>query len=357
MTTRSATAVAVSGGVDSLYALAAMKERGERVLALHARMLPPELAPPDYETMIDRLYDACDRLHVPLHVADCMEAFAARVIDPFVRAYAKGETPNPCAHCNATVKFGLLQDIAQSLGAARLATGHYIRLEHTENGTALYAGEDAAKDQSYFLSLVPIDRLAFAVSPLAAATKAEVRAFLDARGIATPAPGESQEICFVPHDDYRAFLEKRAAAIGITLPGGGPVLLPDGSPLGTHRGLWHYTEGQRRGLGIAWKEPLYVLGKDAASNTLRVGGAADLGGSMVQTAQVNFLVPLAAWPEEVLIRTRYRQKARPATARFDGATLTFEEKTPSGPYAKGQIATAYTMENGRLRVLGGGVIS
>ena len=351
------TAVAVSGGMDSLYALVSLQEKGECVFALHAVMLPPELAPPGYEGMLERLQQACDALNVPLVFVDCVDAFSAAVIDPFVRAYAAGTTPNPCAHCNAAIKFGLLLDKARNLGACKLATGHYIRLEETDNGMALYAGADVSKDQSYFLSLVPGERLAFAVSPLAWKSKSEIRVELEGRGITVPAPGESQEICFVPGDEYRAFLESRSAKIGVELPGPGPVVLPDGTRIGDHKGLWQYTEGQRKGLGIAWTEPLYVLEKDVAGNRLVAGTGEQLGGGVVRAKECNFLVPFEEWPEMVRIRTRFRQSARPARARFEGGgeggVLVFEEEMGAGPYARGQIVAVY---DGEGRVLAGGVI-
>ncbi|SBW04000.1 tRNA-specific 2-thiouridylase MnmA [uncultured delta proteobacterium] len=347
------TAVAVSGGVDSLYALVSLKERGEAVLALHGRMLPPDLAPAGYEAMLERLAKTCAALDVPLAVIDCVDAFAEAVINPFVRAYAAGTTPNPCAHCNVGIKFGLLLDTARDLGATRLATGHYVRLEQSGNTPALYAGQDASKDQSYFLSLVPLEKLRFAVAPLARKSKDEIRAALAAKGITPPAPGESQEICFVPNDDYRAFLLDRAAKLGVALPGPGPVTLPDGKRIGTHNGLWQYTEGQRKGLGIAWSEPLYVLAKDLAANALVTGGGACLHGGEIRAGNCNFLVPMAEWPETLLLRTRFRQTPRPARARFEDGVLILREETPSGPYARGQIAAVYGPD---LRVLAGGVI-
>jgi len=351
--TKTRIAVAVSGGVDSLYALVALKERGEKPLALHARMLPPDLAPTGYDSMLDRMGEICVSLNVPLSIIDCADAFADAVINPFVRAYAAGVTPNPCAHCNASIKFGLLLDQARTLGATRLATGHYIRLEQTETGVALYAGQDATKDQSYFLSLVVRERLNFAVAPLADKSKDEIRAYLAARKLDPPAPGESQEICFVPNDNYRAFLESRAARIGVQLPGPGSVTLLDGTVIGTHKGLWQYTEGQRRGLGIAWCEPLYVLAKNMENNTLVAGGAQSLGGCEVWTENCNFLVPLEKWPKTVFARTRFRQKPRPVKATFIGEHLVLAEETPSGPHACGQIATVYDAD---MRVLAGGVI-
>lgn len=347
--------------MDSLYALVSLRERGEKVIALHARMLPGDIAPAGYGAMVDCLREACAAFGVDLAVIDCADAFAERVIATFVRAYAAGLTPNPCAHCNAAIKFGLLLDAARSLGASRIATGHYVRLETTPNGAALYAGDDAAKDQSYFLSLVPADRLARAVAPLAGTKKADIRAFFARTDMAVPARSESQEICFVPDGDYRSFVTERAARLGIALPGPGPVTLADGTLIGEHKGLWRYTEGQRRGLGIAWKEPLYVLRKDLATNTLVADGAALLAGGGVIVDSVNFLVPFDRWPRDVLVRTRFRQKERSATARREGNSLVLAEKTPSGPYARGQIATFYAMEardgRERLRVLGGGIIT
>ncbi len=355
-------AVAVSGGADSLYALASLAASGHGVLALHARFLPPDLIPDGYEAMLERLAASCDGLNLPLRVADCASAFTAAVIDPFVRAYAAGLTPNPCATCNATMKFGLLLDEAEKLGALRLATGHYARLEQTADGPALYAGADAAKDQSYFLSLTPPGRLARAVFPLAARRKNEVRAYLAARGLPVPAPAESQEICFVPGDEYRSFVRERAKRLGLALPGPGPVRLTDGRVVGEHRGLWQYTEGQRRGLGIAWSEPLYVLRKDMPSNTLLVGAGQEDTQGPVLAAHVNYLLPFNKWPDELLIRTRYRQNPREASAELcaDGALL-LREKDSGGPCAKGQLATVYGRETpdgaSRLRVLAGGIIS
>ena len=357
------TAVAVSGGVDSLYALATLRDTGQEVIALHARMLPPELAPAGYDAMLERLDIACRRLGIPLHILDCVAEFSQTVITPFVHAYARGLTPNPCAHCNATIKFGMLLDQAVRLGASRLATGHYIRLEQTPDGPALYMADDTTKDQSYFLSLVPQNRLALGVFPLADKSKAAIRVELASRDLDIPAPAESQEICFVPSDDYRAFLLNRAARIDVTLPGPGSIILPNGSIIGTHKGLWNYTEGQRRGLGVAWTEPLYVLAKNSAANSLIAGTATSLTeyGREVRAEKCNFLVPFERWPTTVLIRTRFRQTARPATVSFRDGFLLFREESPSGPHARGQIATVYAREphaaSWRLRVLGGGIIT
>lgn len=285
-------AVAVSGGVDSLCALLRLSREGHEVLALHGLFLPDATA--DGPTP-DGLRAACRKLGLEFHIADLRDRFRQDVMEPFAAAYARGETPNPCALCNQSIKFGALQDAAAALGADLLATGHYARLapaaEYNADWAAtlpaspgrppvmLAAGADAAKDQSYFLALVPPRRLQRALFPLERRTKAESVAEVAAAALATPVPDESQEICFIPasEDAYRDFLRRRWAAQGLPVPPEGPVMLEDGREIGRHHGLWQYTEGQRKGLGIAWSEPLYVLRKDRKRNILFVGPRNRLG--------------------------------------------------------------------------------
>ena len=357
-------AVAVSGGADSLFALASLAEAGEKVFALHARFLPPELCSPGYGAALERMQATCDQLRVALHIADCVDRFAASVIRPFVAAYAEGRTPNPCAHCNATMKFGLLLDMALERGAERLATGHYATLRynpHDACGLVLSAGLDPAKDQSYFLSLVSAASLSRALFPLGSRRKPEIRAWLAERGLEPPVPAESQEICFVPNDDYRSFVLRMAGAFGMTLPGPGPMLTPEGRVVGQHKGLWQYTEGQRKGLGVAWSEPLFVHKKDTAANTLLVGPKAGLEARGFHCPAMNCLVPPDTWPETVLLRTRYRQNPRPASMRRSDQGFFFTEHEAGGPYTAGQLATVYGREgegeSAVLRVLAGGIIA
>ena len=293
-------AVAVSGGADSLYAMASLqREYPGQVIAFHA--LQKETLPED--DPVPGLEASCRALGVPLHILDLQEAFFRQIVRPFAESYAHGETPNPCVRCNALVKFGLWMDEARKLGADRLATGHYVSLaEHPRYGMALHQGADEAKDQSYFLALTPISRLKNAVFPLARVRKGEVRAALAEWGLSVPLPRESQEICFVPDDDYRAFLK----GIGVRLPAGGPMVLLDGHVVGRHGGLWQYTEGQRRGLGVSWTEPLYVIGKDRSRNALLLGTADELPVNACAAGELNFLVPPELWPHELRVRTRYR---------------------------------------------------
>ena len=355
-------AVAVSGGADSLYSLLSLKERGLNVFALHALFLPECLRPQSYTGMLEKLKENCAGFGIPLHVADCSAAFRQKIIRPFAEAWMEGKTPNPCAHCNRHMKFGLLWEEAKKLGAELMATGHYAAMRHLDDGPALFAGKDSLKEQSYFLALTPVENLSRTLFPLAEINKRALLSFLEKRSIALPQKGESQEICFIPDADYRAFLENFAASEGVVLSGPGPVILPGGVKISTHKGLWRYTEGQRHGLGIAWNEPLYVLGKDIPENTLIVGAKSDFSDCACRCAQLNFLVQPQLWPEIVLAKTRYRQKPEPAKVRLrlENGEQTLELEFTSAknrpPAAPGQIAAIYSATESGLRLLAGGVI-
>lgn len=344
-------AVAVSGGVDSLYALWHLRQQGHSVCALHGLFLPNQ-PKPDCDP-VPQLRLNCQKLGIALHVLDLRHEFERLVISPFIAAYAAGHTPNPCALCNARIKFGLLLDAALALGAEQLATGHYARLEQEAGRTRLAAAADNHKDQSYFLSLVPQERLAHALFPLARVHKDDARLAIAQAGLTVPLPKESQDVCFVPQE-YRPFVEAGATARGISLGGAGAALLPDGTYIGEHKGLWRYTEGQRKGMGFAWKEPLFVQQKEREGNVLRLVPRAALGMLGCRTQKANYFVPPALLPHKVLARLRYRQALMPATLSLlpqGGFALSFEQ--PQFPSAVGQIAALYD-EQGRL--LAGGII-
>ncbi len=335
-------AVAVSGGADSLLTLLLLHEAGTPVFAIHARLLPPG---PSSHRREARLGAICQERGIPLHVLDLSAAFASAVIAPFVAAYAAGRTPNPCAQCNAIMKWGMLWDTAQGLGAACFATGHYARLA----AGRLRRGQDRSKDQSYFLALVPPHRLACTRLPLGDHSKAWVREELLRRGITPPEDAESQDICFVAGGSYRDLM----AAHGIQ-PQPGPVALADGTIVGEHQGLWTVTIGQRRGLGIAYREPLFVLAKDSTTNTVIVGpqGATVAWGCTTEAA--NILQPPSLWPPEVLVQTSYRQAPQPASVMLapDGR-LTIRFSTPGPRPTPGQVAALYANDE----VLAGAVIA
>ncbi|MGE9984449.1 tRNA 2-thiouridine(34) synthase MnmA [Desulfovibrio sp. SGI.169] len=362
-------AVAVSGGVDSLCALLLLRRAGYELLALHGLFLPERSAPfpGGAADPLPGLKVACRAMGIPLHTVDLRSAFQREVMEPFARAYAEGRTPNPCALCNRAVKFGALLDAALALGADRLATGHYARLPPRRGDAAapplLAAARDSAKDQSYFLSLVPAARLRYALFPLADQNKARSVALVTEAGLRVPLPRESQDICFVPGAEaaYQPFLAAQWRACGMEAPGEGPVLLaqgPDeetGGPreIGRHQGLWRYTEGQRRGLGIAHGEPLYVLRKDRAANALIVGPRALLGMTACVAGEANILVPPRHWPERLWARLRHRQRAVPARARLEGGRLRIVLDEPQFPSAPGQVAALYDADD---NVLAGGIV-
>jgi len=338
-------AVAVSGGGDSLAALLRLRDAGHEVLALHGQFLPEH-----DQHAAQGLAEACARLGVPLHLLDLRAEFEALVAGPFAAEYLAGRTPNPCARCNAAMKFGLLLDHALTLGAEGLATGHFAAAgPHPVYGWVLSRGADPVKDQSYFLSLVSGERLRRARFPLAEVSKAEARAELETRGETPPLPRESQEICFVPGDDYRAFLATRIGE----LPGPGAARLPDGTRVGAHQGLWRATIGQRRGLGLSWREPLYVLDKDIAQNILVVAPREALLAASFEAGEVNLLVDLALWPENVLVQTRYREAAKPARVELSGGVLRVCFDEPQVRPAPGQVAAVYDVAGA---VLAGAVI-
>ncbi len=336
-------AVAVSGGVDSLLSLLLLREQGHGVMAVHGRFLARDTASAG-------LARVCGDLGVPFHSLDLRRQFDELVQAPFADAYARGRTPNPCALCNVAVKFGLLMDMALALGADVFATGHYARREgHPVYGETLMRGADQAKDQSYFLAQVPWERLRRCLFPLGGLAKTQVRSELAARGLAAPLSRESREACFLEDGDYRDFLTAR----GVRLSGPGGVELADGTPVGRHLGLWRHTQGQRRGLGIAWAEPLYVLDKDMARNVLVVGPGRELEAWGCEAGEANFLVRPDLWPDRVLLRTRYRQKAKPSRWSLNAGALRFDFAEPHSRPTPGQLAVAYD-EAGV--VLGAGVI-
>ncbi len=345
-------AVAVSGGADSLYALVHLYEQGHDILALHGLFLPEK---DTNSTALAALEKLCAERGIALHIVDFRQEFSQRVIAPFVKAYAEGRTPNPCALCNKQVKFGLLMDKAFELGAEYFATGHYAAL-HPDTGKSLapqhsplIKGQDIRKDQSYFLSLVPRKRFEKILFPLAKTQKNENIHFLQAQGINIPIAKESQEICFVPADAYREFLLARSKDYGIKLGKGGQIFIKeDGQEIllpkkfgGAHAGLWQYTEGQRRGLGVAWKEPLYVCAKDSARNALILGNKAEATLVGCVTGQANFLVDPKHWPQDILVRVRYRQQEVPAKISIQDERLHIHFATAQSPTAPGQIAAVY----------------
>src|SRR5438105_4411846 len=262
------TAVAMSGGVDSAVALL---RSAPHALGVTLRLLL-DPAGPDAERAccspeaVIAARETCHRLGLPHVTLDLREQFRRAIVAPFVRGYARGETPNPCISCNGSFRFAELLAFADRAGAARLATGHYARTARHRGRLLLARAVDATKDQSYMLARLDprfLDRLWF---PLGEQTKDETRAEAERAGLAVAHRPDSQEACFLAGDDYRTFLGRH----GLTAEPG-PIVGEDGQELGSHDGFWRFTPGQRRGLGVAASEPLYALRTDPRTNTVVVG--------------------------------------------------------------------------------------
>lgn len=355
--------LALSGGVDSSVALAVLRHLGADVTAVTFKNFcygdaetaagPAALARSccSLEAVADARRVAA-RLGAPHWVADVSDLFGREVIAPFVSEYAAGRTPNPCQACNARVRFPELVRLADRLGCALVATGHYARCVREDGGARLRRGLDPAKDQAYFLYGVGRELLPRVVFPLGWAAKAQVRAAAAALGLPVAAKRESQEICFVPEND-RAFLFAPAQAEP------GDIVDRQGRVLGRHRGLVHYTVGQRRGLGVAAAEPLYVLALEPERNRLVVGPARELGALRVAcdrfVAAVDDLPPAGPPPADGpwLARIRHRHAGAPVTGwRIEGERLAVELAAPARGVAPGQALVLYRDD----LVLGGGRI-
>jgi tRNA-uridine 2-sulfurtransferase len=326
-------AVAMSGGVDSAVALL---EAGPHAVGVTLRLwLDPagpgaERACCSPEAVI-AARETCHARGLPHVTLDLREPFRRAVVEPFVRGYARGETPNPCVRCNGAFRFAQLLSFARRVGARRLATGHYARIVQHRGRLLLARAADEAKDQSYMLATLDpagLDRLWF---PLAERTKADTRAQAAAAGLAAASRAESQEECFLAGDDYRTFLERHGLAAE-----DGTIADESGRALGRHRGAWRFTPGQRRGLGVAAPEPLYALRVDTRTNTVVAGPKASLARRTV-SARGRLHVPV----ERAEVKLRYRSPAVAAdvTRTAGGFRAALDE--PAYGVAPGQAAVLY----------------
>ena len=260
-------AVAMSGGVDSSVAAALLKQQGHEVIGITMRLFAPRTA--DVGSALHDAAVVARHLGIPHHLAEFEPDFRSQIIDNFINEYRCGRTPNPCVACNRYIKFGLLLDKAQELGADLLATGHYVRKTVDPDGAChLRMACNIRKDQSYFLYTLSQDRLARVIFPLGEiVSKDDVRRLAREFGLPVAGKGDSQEVCFIPNDNYVEFLEGSGELVSHP----GDIVHVSGSLLGKHQGTHRYTIGQRKGLGIAWSEPLYVVAIDTGQNLLVVG--------------------------------------------------------------------------------------
>ncbi|MCB9959971.1 MAG: tRNA 2-thiouridine(34) synthase MnmA [Rhodospirillaceae bacterium] len=347
----------MSGGVDSSVTAALLAEQGFDVVGITLQLY-------DHGAAVGRkgaccagqdIYDArnvADRLGIPHYVLDYESRFSDAVMDDFADSYLRGETPIPCVRCNQRVKFRDLLATARDLGAAALATGHYVRRVDGPAGPELHRAADGDKDQSYFLFATTPDQLAFLRFPLGGLTKPETRALAEHYALPVADKPESQDICFVPTGGYAAVVERLRP--GAVEPG--DIVHVDGRVLGRHEGVIRYTVGQRRGIGIGGGEALYVVRLDAARRQVVVGPAEALARDIVAVREVNWLGPEeeARAGVAVTVKLRSAQPAVPAvfTLGADGAGEV-RLASPLLGVAPGQAAVCYAGD----RVLGGGWIT
>jgi len=337
-------AIALSGGVDSAVAAALLQRQGWDLHGVHLR-LSPLAAPPDPVEALAR------HLGIPLAVIDLQREFAREVLDYFVSEYARGRTPNPCVRCNAAIKFGHLWDYLKKGGFTHLATGHYARRNPDDDSPpGLFRGVDRRKDQSYFLSRLPLNLLPHLIFPLGQMTKEEVRRISREAGLPVRAnQPESMELCFIPAGGYQDFLKARRGFLGPP----GDFVDPRGRLLGRHRGLESYTVGQRRGLGIPAREPFYVIDLQPELNRVVLGHREELLAPGLLASRMNWLITPPAGEIEAIAVIRYRHPGVRAriTPRGEGSVqVAFE--TPQLAVAPGQAVAFYD----RDQVLGGGWI-
>ncbi|MDG1007957.1 MAG: tRNA 2-thiouridine(34) synthase MnmA [Alphaproteobacteria bacterium] len=351
--------IAMSGGVDSSVAAALVKRAGYDAVGITLQLY-------DHGEAIRRkgaccagqdIHDAravAAKLDMPHYVLDYESRFKESVMDEFVDGYLAGHTPIPCIRCNETVKFRDLLATARDLGAVALVTGHYIATQHGETGWQMHRPRDLARDQSYFLFSTTQAQLDFLRFPLADLTKEQIRDYATLIGLQVADKPDSQDICFVPNGDYAGVIKRLRP--DCSLPG--EIRTMDGTVLGQHQGVLHYTVGQRRGLGVATGDPLYVVAIDADKREVIVGPREALARARIQLYEVNWLGDVGSSAGAMPVRARIRSTGEPAAAELTlndkgGAEIVLAEAEEG--VSPGQACVFYAANSDR--VLGGGWIS
>lgn len=349
--------VAMSGGVDSSVAALILKEQGHEVVGVTIKLWPKYIDPTAEGgccslAAVEDARRVAGSLDIPYYVLNMQEEFQRDVIDPFIQEYSRGRTPNPCIVCNRAVKFGRLLAKAREMGFDAVSTGHYARIVYNQE-TGLYRllrGLDPHKDQSYALYGLDQHLLARVLFPLGEYRKEEIRAMAARHGLKIANKPDSQEICFVPDNNYKAFLEEH----GGLKPVPGAIVDRRGNVFGQHQGVFNYTIGQRKGLGIATGEPMYVVEIDPEKNLVVVGSNQDVFSQEMLIEGFNWTMgspPAREFGGEVQIRSH----AQPAPGQIeiigDRVKVTFA--SPQRAVTPGQSAVLYSGDE----VLGGGIIS
>lgn len=347
----------MSGGVDSSVAAYLMKQRGFDCIGVTMKLFSNEEIGCSRAKTCCSLEDVEDarsvayRLGIPYYVFNFTEDFGRQVIDRFVAAYENGATPNPCIDCNRYLKFERLYRRAAELGCDRVATGHYARIVKQGERYLLKKAADESKDQSYVLYAMTQEQLAHTAFPCGALSKTQTRQIAEEQGFLNAEKPDSQDICFVPDGDYAAFIRRYT---GKSYPDG-PFVTTQGTTVGRHRGIIHYTIGQRKGLGVSSDRPLYVQSIDAANNTVVLGEDRELFGTEVNAVNFNWIA--FETPPDVLrakAKIRYRHREQWATVEVTGEnTVHLVFDAPQRAVTRGQAVVLYDGDT----VLGGGEIA
>ncbi|NIM92363.1 MAG: tRNA 2-thiouridine(34) synthase MnmA [Anaerolineales bacterium] len=345
-------AVAMSGGVDSSVTAALLVEQGEDVIGVMMNLWsdadrPNRCCSPEAMSIARRV---AAQLGIPFYALDARQPFRKHVVDTFIEGYAQGITPNPCIACNRYIRWGFLLQQTRAMGATHLSTGHYARIIQNDGHFHLLRGIDRIKDQSYVLSILTQDHLAHTILPLGEYKKSDVRELARQYQLPVADREESQDLCFVGDEGYYRFIYDRVSHL---LPGG-PIFHIDGSNLGEHRGLAGYTIGQRKGIGVSFQYPLYVVEKDVSRNALVVGPLESLGRRTFTVDRVNWI--LGSAPQEpIQVCTQVRYKAREVESTLHAldngnAKVVLSEPVPD--ITPGQLAVFYIDDE----CIGGGII-
>ena len=347
------TAVAISGGVDSLMTAYLLKEQGRHVVGIHfiTGFETASAYTRDPETeKTHKVLNIGEQLGIPVDIVDIRDEFLEKIVGYFCRTYQSGQTPNPCMHCNPTIKFGTILAHAQKIGAQKLATGHYARIIRGPNGHYhLHKGLDPKKDQSYFLARLTRPQLANACFPLGEMKKSEIKHLAAQKGLYPVTQAESQDVCFIKNEAYAEFLAKQTGFD----PQPGLIETVNGQVIGEHRGLHLFTIGQRRGINCPAAEPYYVVRLDAERSRLIVGSKDDLLSAECRVTGINWIGEKPVTPLECHTRVRYRSQEVAATVfPEDRNTAVVLFKEPQASITPGQGAVFYRGDE----VLGGGWI-
>ena len=334
--------VGISGGVDSSVSAFLLKKEGYEVIGATMDL---------FGTDITDSKEVCDKLGIEFTLLDCKDKFKKCVINYFINEYKLSHTPNPCIECNKKLKFGYMYDYALDNNIDYIATGHYAKVEYSDiyKRYVLKKADNRSKDQSYFLYVINKDILPKLLFPLAKFnTKEEIRKIAKENNLNVHSKSDSQDICFIPDGNYKKFLENNS-----TMDNSIGNIILNGKVIGTHTGLYKYTVGQRKGLGIAYKEPLYVIGFNKEKNELIVGVESDLYVENFEVINYNLLaIDKIEEPIDVNVKTRYKSIEHPATIQMKDNKILVKLKEPIKGVTSGQSAVFYIDDV----VIGGGII-